>query len=122
MREVAPQCCYVIVYHRDAPAHDRYKNRWTDSWVIEEVLTEPWVAEKCREAGSVYIYRCRWLDWPPCVACRADVEGMGEPEYGAGSPLVRVRFKNARKLNVAPPFKARPGDICKPAPAPTSRT
>ena len=105
--------CYVIVYHQDAPPHDRYKNRWIDRWRIEEILTEPWVAEKCRKAGSVYIYRCRWGDWSPCVACQAEVDTISEPGPEADSSLVRVRFKNAKKLNEVPPFKAMPGEICK---------
>ena len=120
MGEAVPQRCYVIVYHRDAPPHNRYKNRWIDNWRIEEILTEPWVAEECRKAGLVYIYRCRWADWPPCVACQADVDAISEPALGDDSRLVRVRFKNARKLNDVPPFKALPGDICKSAAPPTS--
>jgi len=113
MAQATQRRCYVILYHKDAPPHERYKNRWIDSWRIEEIETEPWVAEQCRKAESVYVYRCRWLDWPPCVACRAEVDSLGEPfSVAGGSPLVRVRFKNALKLNDTPPFRARPGDIC----------
>ena|ERR1017187_1336959 len=112
--------CYIIVYHEDAPPHDLYRNRWTDPWRIEEILTEPWVAEECRKAGSLYVYRCRWAGWPPCVACQAEVDLIGEPDPDGNPALVRVRFKNVRKLNEKPPFKARPGEICKWAGPPAS--
>jgi hypothetical protein len=114
MLQVVEQHCYVILYHKDAEPHKRFKNRWIDNWRIEEILTEPWVAEDCRKAGSVYVYRCRWGGWPPCVACHAEVDSLSEPVSVPGeSPLVVVRFRNAQKLNDIPPFKARPGDICK---------
>ena len=107
------QSCYVILYHKDAPEHPWYKNCWLDSWRIEEIVTEPWVAEECRKARSVFVYRCRWRDWPPCVACKAEIDSISDPFPVEGhSPLVRVRFKKAKKLNDIPPFKARPGDIC----------
>ena len=107
------QSCYVTLYHKDAPPHDWYKNRWIDSWRIEEIQTKPWVAEECRKAGSVYVYRCRWRDWPPCVACKAEVDSISEPFPVVGrAPLVRVQFKESKKLNEIQPFKARPGDIC----------
>ena len=120
MLEANEKNCYVIVYYKDAPPHDLYRNRWADSWRIEEIRTEPWVAEECRKAGLVYIYRCRWGDWPPCVACHAEVDDLSEADPEGGSPLIRVRFKNARKLNEIPPLKARPGDICKWAGPPVS--
>ena len=119
MPEANLQRCYVIVYHQDAPPHDRYKNRWIDTWRIEEILTEPWVAAECQKAGTVYIYRCRWGGWPPCVACQAEVDALSEQDSGGSSALISVRFKNVRKLNEIPPFKARPGDICKWAGPPT---
>ena len=113
MQQPNQQGCYVILCHQDAPPHERYKNRWLDRWRIDEILTEPWVAEECRKAGSVYIYRCRYADWPPCIACQAEVDTIGEAAPDDPPSLVRVRFKNARKMNEVPPFKAKPGDICK---------
>jgi hypothetical protein len=113
MPEVAQTHCYLIVHHKDAPPHELYTHVWTDSWKLEEILTEPWVAEECRKAGTVYVYRVRYQGWPPCIACQVEVDTIGEPETGNGKPLVRVRFKNAKKLNDVPPFKALPADLCK---------
>ena len=93
---------YLILHHKDQPDQP-YENTWVDAWRVSDITTDPPIGRLCEENRFAYIYRCRWGDWSPCVACSVEVDSVTQEIDDRGIVFSRVRFKNVVKMNDIPP-------------------
>jgi hypothetical protein len=101
---------HLVLRHRKNPVQT-FKNKWLDDDRPESIETTKEIGKLCAEIiekrEMVYIHRCGFGEFTPCLTCKAEVI-----EVSKIKTKTVVKFANHKLIRVSPKFAPPRGTNC----------